>query len=442
MRENLKKIYRAAIEAVNPEKALASCLSLDKGILKVCSNRKTVETFDLNRFKKIIVVGAGKATASMAKAIEDILGTRITHGCIIVKYGYTRTLFAIETIEAAHPLPDQNSIAGAKQIKQLLEDASVDDLVISLISGGGSALLSLPPANLSLEEKQCATDLLIKSGAAIHEINVVRRHLSLVKGGNLARAAYPSTVLNLMVSDVVGDKIDVIASGPFVHDDSSFSDALGVLGKFNLIRRIPPGALAHITEGAHNELNKTDDRNDNKLAKTTHLIIASNILCLEAAKQTAEDLGYNSIILSSAIEGDTREAAAWHSRIAMEVTASSNPLMAPACIISGGETTVRVMGSGKGGRNMEFAMQAASFIDGFENIMIASIGTDGTDGPTDAAGAMAHGFTMKNAAGMGLDINQYLQNNDSYHFFKSLGDLIVTGPTHTNVMDIRIILIA
>jgi len=442
MREEIKKIYRAAIEAVNPEKAIKACLTLENGILKLRSDNKTIKAFDLNRFNKIIVVGAGKATASMAKAIEDILGKRISLGFIIVKYGYTRNLFAIETMEAAHPLPDENSIAGAKQIKRMLENASEEDLVISLISGGGSALLCLPPESITPSEKQSTTDLLIKSGAAIHEINAVRKHLSLVKGGGLAKAAYPSTVLNLMVSDVVGDKIDVIASGPFVHDDSTFSDALGVLGKFNLIRRIPPSALAYITEGAHNEINKTEDRNDKKIAKTTHLIIASNILCLEAAKQAAKDLGYNSLILSSAIEGDTKEVAAWHSRIAMEVIASSNPLPAPACIISGGETTVRVRGSGKGGRNMEFAMQVAPLIDGFENIMIASIGTDGTDGPTDAAGALAHGFTMKNAAEIGIDINEHMINNDSYHFFKGLGDLIVTGPTHTNVMDIRIILIS
>ena len=283
-----------------------------------------------------------------------------------------------------------------------------------------------------------------------------------VKGGNLAKVAYPSTGLNLMVSDVVGDRIDTIASGPFVVDNATFSDALGVIGKYNLIRKIPPSALAYIAQGATNEMiagemiagemkagemigvqqtDETANENLSIIEKTTHFIIASNIICLAAAKDCAKALGYHCLILSSSIEGDTRDAAAWHAQIALEVLSSSNPIPVPACIISGGETTVQVRGEGKGGRNMEFALQTAPLIDGFENLMIASIGTDGTDGPTDAAGAVAHGFTMKNAAKMGLDINHYMDNNDSYHFFKQLGDLIITGPTHTNVMDIRIILV-
>ncbi len=440
--ESLKRIYTTAIEAVNPEKAIKDCLEVDNGILKLGSDNETIKKFNLNQFKRIIVVGAGKATASMAWALEEILGTRIHAGCICVNYGYTRNLTTIKTIEAAHPLPDENSIAGARQIKHLLENTSKDDLVISLISGGGSALLSLPPEGITLEEKQRATDLLIKSGAAIHEINTVRKHLSLVKGGNLAKAAYPSTLLNLMVSDVVGDRIDVIASGPFVANDTTFIDALGVLGKYSLIRKIPPPALAYITARAQNETDKRTDKNNRQFNKTTHFTIASNIICLRAAKDTAKKLGYNSLILSSSIEGDTKQAANWHSQIAMEVLSSSNPLPLPACIISGGETTVRVKGDGKGGRNMEFAMQAAPLIAGLKSVIVASIGTDGTDGPTDAAGAVAHGSTMGNAAKMGLDIKDYMENNDSYHFFKALGDLIFTGPTHTNVMDIRIILIS
>jgi glycerate 2-kinase len=445
-REDLKKIYRAAIEAVNPETAIKSCLTLDKGILKLCTNDETIKAFDLDRFNKIIVVGAGKATASMAKAIEEILGNRIHAGCICVKHG-TRNITAIKTLEAAHPLPDETSITGAKRIKQLLESASKDDLIIALISGGGSALLSLPPQGVTLGEKQATTDLLIKSGAAIHEINTVRKHLSLVKGGNLARAAYPATVLNLMVSDVVGDRIDIIASGPFAPDDSTYSQALGVLEGYKLTRKIPPSALAHITAGVSkktDETGKADETADAKnkiFGKITHFVIASNIICLKAAKKEAKKLGYNTLILSSSIEGDAKQVANWHARIAMEVLSSSNPVPAPACIISGGETTVRVTGKGKGGRNMEFAMQAAPLIDGLKNVIVASIGTDGTDGPTNAAGAMADGFTMETAAKKGIDINDHMRTNDSYHFFKALGDLIVTGPTHTNVMDIRIILI-
>lgn len=441
-KDNLKKIYEAAIEAANPEKAIHACLRINNNVLELYTKDKIIKTFDLDRFKRIFVVGAGKATAAMAKAVEDILGHRIHKGIICVKYGYTRNLGVIKTIEADHPLPDENSIAGARQIKELLEGTRADDLVISLISGGGSALLCLPSEGITLREKQRVTDLLIKSGAAIHEINLVRKHLSLVKGGNLAKSASPSTILNLMVSDVVGDRIDTIASGPFVADDATFSDALGVIGKYSLIRKIPPPALACIAEGANNELYRPDETiNHPIIHEITHFIIASNIRSLRAAKRKAKDLGYNCLILSSAIEGDTRDAAAWHARIALEVLASSNPIPVPACIISGGETTVRVKGEGKGGRNMEFALHTAPLIDGFENLMIASVGTDGTDGPTDAAGAVAHGLTLKNAEKIGMDVQAYMNNNDSYHFFKALDDLIITGPTHTNVMDIRIILV-
>ncbi|MBU0970707.1 MAG: DUF4147 domain-containing protein, partial [Proteobacteria bacterium] len=405
-KENLEKIYLAAIEAADPEKAVHACLRIKNNRLELYNGYETITTFDLNRFKRVFVVGAGKATAAMAKAVEDILGHRIHKGVICVKSGYTRTLSTIETIEADHPLPDENSIAGASKIKGLLEGTRADDLVISLISGGGSALLCLPPEGITLKEKQRVTDLLIKSGAAIHEINLVRKHLSLVKGGNLAKTAYPSTLLNLMVSDVVGDRIDTIASGPFVVDNSTFSDALGVIGKYSLIRNIPPSALAYIAQGANNEMlsgemlagevlsgeeqqtDETANENLSMIEKTTHFIIASNIRSLRAAKDCAKDLGYHCLILSSAIEGDTRDAAAWHARIAREVLSSSNPIPAPACIISGGETTVRVNGEGKGGRNMEFALHTAPLIDGFGNLMIASIGTDGTDGPTDAAGAV------------------------------------------------------
>jgi len=444
-RQDLEKIYQAAIDAADPEKAVHACLRLENNILKLGADDKTAKAFDLSRFKRIVVVGCGKATASMARAVEDILGNRIHAGFICVKYGYTRNLSIIETIEAAHPLPDENSMAGAKQIKGILENSSEDDLVISLISGGGSALLSLPVDGISLEEKQKTTDLLIKSGAAIHEINRVRSRLSLVKGGNLARAASPSTVLNLMVSDVVGDRIEVIASGPFVPDTGTFTRALEVLGKYNLIRRVPPSVLACIAENANDEADKGSDK-EGETGKApdhdiTHCIIASNIICLEAAKTKAKELGYHSLILSSTIEGETGAAADWHCRIAKEVLSSSNPVPSPACIISGGETTVRVKGSGKGGRNMEFAMQAAPLIEGVDNLVVASIGTDGTDGPTDSAGAVAHGSTMKMAARAGLDIREYMNNNDSYHFFEALEDLIITGPTHTNVMDIRIILV-
>jgi hydroxypyruvate reductase len=332
-------------------------------------------------------------------------------------------------------------MAGAQRILQLLRNTDEHDLVISLISGGGSALLTLPPETISLEDKRATTDLLLRSGAGIHEINTVRKHISLVKGGNLAKAARKATVANLLVSDVVGDDIDVIASGPFAPDNSTFQDSLRVLERYGLIEKVPAPVTAYIMAGVRGEREENPGSKSPVFNKVANLIVASNIIALKAAKDEAVRRGYNSIILSSLIEGDTREAAFWHSRIAREAASSSNPVPVPACILSGGETTVTVTGDGLGGRNMEFAMHAALFIDGLSNVTVASIGTDGTDGPTDAAGAAVDGLTLFHAKENNLDIRTYIKRNDSYHFHKNLNNLIITGPTNTNVMDLRIIIV-
>ena len=301
--------------------------------------------------------------------------------------------------------------------------------------------MPLPPENISLEDKRNATDLLLKSGANIHEINTVRKHISLVKGGNLARAVFPATVINLMISDVVGDNMDVIASGPFVPDDSTFPEALDIIKKYKLEDRIPVSILNYIRNGIKGEIKENLKQGDEFFNKITNYIAASNIIALQSAREEAEERGYNTIILSSLFQGETENLARMHTEIAREVMLSSNPVSKPACLISGGETTVTIKGNGLGGRNMEFVMQSALLINGYENLMIASIGTDGTDGPTDAAGAIADGHTVERTKKMGINIMDYIQNNDSYNFFKQLGDIIITGPTNTNVMDIRIILV-
>jgi glycerate 2-kinase len=440
-RDDLMSIYTAAIQAVNPARAIESHVQLHKDILILYSQGKQFKEFNLKNFNRIIVVGAGKATASMAREMEKILGDRIDAGCICVKYGYTDTLAKIKIVEASHPVPDANGMTGARKILELIRETREDDLVISLISGGGSALLPLPPDTITLEEKQTTTSLLINSGAGIHEVNMVRKHLSQVKGGNMAKAAHRATVINLMISDVVGDTMDVIASGPFVPDNSSYRDALDVLDRYGLTEKVPQSVSERIRSGARGGLEENPGSGSPIFRNVTNCIIASNIIALEAAKDDAIKLGYNSIILSSMIEGDTKEAAFWHSSIAREITVSSNPVPAPACIISGGETTVVVTGEGRGGRNMEFTMQAALFIDGLETVTVASIGTDGTDGPTDAAGAVIDGTTARLAREKGIDIYTYIKNNDSYHFHKKLGNLVITGPTNTNVMDVRIIFV-
>jgi glycerate 2-kinase len=440
-REDLRAIYTAAITAVNPEMAVENHVKLNRDTLILLSEGSHVREFQLERYKNIYVVGSGKATAPMAGAIEKILADKISRGLITVKYGYLEDLSKIEIVEASHPIPDMNGVAGARRIMDIIQEAEEDDLVISLISGGGSALLPLPYNTISLEEKGKTTDLLLKSGATIHELNSVRKHLSQVKGGNLARAAYPATVINLMISDVVGDDMDVIASGPFVPDKSTFSGAMEILKRYDLINKIPESVRKHIQDGIDGAIEETPKEGSDIFKKVTNLIIASNIIALKAAQKEAEKRGYNSIILSSLFEGETRDVAYFHAAIAKEVLASSHPVERPACIISGGETTVTVRGEGLGGRNMEFAMHAAVFIDGYDNILMASIGTDGTDGPTDAAGATADGKTVRNADERDLDITEYIRNNDSYHFFQGINDLIITGPTNTNVMDIRIIIV-
>ncbi|MBP7734687.1 MAG: glycerate kinase [Spirochaetes bacterium] len=440
-REDLTAIYKAAIAAVNPVTAVDTHVRRKNNTLQLLSGEQVMKEFDLDGFRRIIVTGAGKATAPMARAVEELLGDRLDEGLICVKYGYTDRLQKIKIIEAAHPVPDANGVKGAKQVLDLLNSATADDLIISLISGGGSALLPLPPEPISLEEKRETTSLLLKCGAGIHEVNTVRKHLSLVKGGNLARAAGGATVINLMISDVVGDNMDVIASGPFVPDRSTFRDALGIIENYGLDDQVPASVLGRIQMGVRGDIEENPGSDDPIFKNITNLIVASNIIALQAARDEAVARGYNSIILSSMIEGDTRDAAFWHSRVAREIAASSNPVSAPACVVSGGETTVVVNGDGLGGRNMEFAMHAALFIEGMERITMASVGTDGSDGPTDAAGAVADGLTLDQSRKMGIDINTYIASNDSYHFHEKVGNLIVTGPTNTNTMDVRIILV-
>ena len=438
---HLEKIYSTAIEAVNPIHAINRHLKNEHNVLKLFQHDTLIGEYDLESYNNIYIVGAGKATARMALAIENILSDKISSGCISVKYGYTETLQKIDIIEAAHPVPDENGIKASKEIVSILEKAEKNDLVISLISGGGSALLPLPPDPISLSEKQLTTNLLLKSGASIHEINCIRKHISLVKGGNLARAAAPATVINLMISDVVGDNPDVIASGPFVPDNATFKDALGILQKYKIESEVPQSVLTRITDGSNGKIDDNPQASETIFESITNVIIASNIHSLEAAEKMAKELNYNTLILSSQIEGNTKDCAGMHTAIAKEIVNTGNPIAKPACIISGGETTVKVTGSGKGGRNTEFAIQAAKFIQGIKGITVLSIGTDGSDGPTDAAGAYCTSETIKLSEENGLNINEYIESNDSYNFFDTLGTLIKTGPTNTNVMDVRIILV-
>lgn len=441
MRMMAKAIFSKGVIAVDPSKKLEEIIHLEENRLLIRMDGYPDKYFDLNAFKNIFLIGTGKAASSMAQAIENIFGDRITRGLITTKYGHLLPLQKTEIIEAGHPIPDRKGIEGTKKIRRLLKESGPEDLVIFILSGGGSALLPLPAVGISLEEKQEVTQLLLDCGADIIEINTIRKHISQIKGGWLARWAYPSTVLGFILSDVVGDPLDAIASGPTVPDTSTFEDAWQIIEKYDLGKEIAPSVQKHLLSGKEGKAEETPKPGDPVFERVYNRLIGSNIIALRAAEKEAASLGLNTLILSSSIIGETREAARFHGAIAKEIFSSGHPARRPACIISGGETTVTIKGRGLGGRNQEFALAMAFEISGLEKVFLLSGGTDGTDGPTDAAGALADHTTISRALSMGLDPKAHLNNNDSYTFFKSLGDLLITGPTHTNVMDVRILLV-
>ena len=432
LRKQALTIFQAAVKAADPVEAVLRNFRLRDGLLEVGGRGYKLSSYD-----RIFVIGAGKASAAMAKAVERVLGRHISGGLINVKYGHTAKLKRIELNECGHPNPDQAGVRGAARIAAIAAQAGERDLVICVISGGASALLPAPAAPITLAEKQAITRLLLNCGADIGEINAVRKHISSIKGGQLARLAFPATVISLLLSDVIGDSLDVIGSGPTVADASTFADALAILRKYGIDRKAPGPVLERIERGVAGEIPETPKT----LSRTQNVVVGSNILAVNAAAAKARELGLRTMVLSTFVEGETRDVARMHAAIARQARIYGQPVRGPACIITGGETTVTIRGHGKGGRNQEFALAAAIDIAGLDDVLILSGGTDGTDGPTDAAGALADGRTCQRAAKLGLSARAYLANNDSYYFFESLGDLVITGPTNTNVMDVHLILI-
>jgi glycerate 2-kinase len=427
------RILRAALRAADPAEAVLRHLKL-RGDTLIAGRQR----YPLNRFRNVCVLGAGKAVAAMAQPVERLLGKRIAGGLLNVKYGHANSrLRRVEINECGHPIPDRNGEAGALHMAQIARQAGPDDLLVCLISGGASALLPLPASPITLEEKQETTQLLLNCGADIHEMNCIRKHLSQLKGGQLARLAYPATVLAVILSDVIGDDLDVIGSGPTVPDRSTFAEAQAILEKYGIAGEVPAAVRQRL--GAN--IAETPKPGDKIFAKVQNLIVGSNRLAVDAAAGQARALGYRTCVLSTFMEGETKDVAGVHAAIAKEIRATGRPVKPPACVISGGETTVTIRGTGLGGRNQEFALAASMDIAGLKDTVVLSAGTDGTDGPTDAAGAMADGTTCVRAQSKDLDAAKFLANNDSYHFFESLGDLIKTGPTGTNVADVRIMLV-
>jgi glycerate 2-kinase len=426
------RIFNAALKAADPTEAVLRNVRLNGETLIAGGQR-----YSLKKFRNIYVIGAGKAVGAMALAVQRLLGERISGGFLNVKSSSTPGLRRLVSMECGHPIPDANGENGARCIAEIARGAQRDDLVICLISGGASALMPLPAPPVNLEQKQETTQFLLDCGADIHEMNCIRKHISLVKGGQLAQLAYPATVLTLILSDVIGDDLDVIGSGPTVPDRSTFADARAILEKYRIQNKVPP----EVRERLKANEPETPKPGDKVFKRVQNLIVGSNRLAVDAASAEARSLGYHTMVLSTFIEGETRDVARVHAAIAKEIRASGRPAKPPACVISGGETTVTIRGKGLGGRNQEFALAAAIDIAGLKNIAILSAGTDGLDGPTDAAGAFVDGATVARAKAAGMDAGKFLANNDSYHFFERLGDLIKTGPTGTNVADIRIMLV-
>lgn len=437
-KEVLRSLFSAAVEAVEPETAVRRLLRRDGNLLSVAGT-----DYDLAAYERIFVVGAGKAAAPMAYALEDILSDAIDDGLIIIKYDHglasEQELQKIRTLEAAHPVPDENGYKAAKELFALLSTAGESDLVLCCITGGASALLPAPVPPLTLKDEQRATEALLAGGVDIAGVNAVRKHLSLVKGGRLAAAASPAETAVLVISDVPGDDLGTIASGPFSPDPTSFADCLEIIRSHGLEEAMPAAAMEQLRKGRAGEIPETPKAGDAVFKKVRHAMAATNGDAVAAAKAEAERLGLHAQVLPFPLTGEAREmgnklvdaANAWH--------ADGRPL--PACLISGGETTVTIRGTGKGGRSQELALSAALALDGSEGISLLAAGTDGGDGPTDAAGAFAFGDTCRRAEALGLIPQEHLDNNDAYPFFNALDDLLITGPTRTNVMDIALIVI-
>ncbi len=377
----------------------------------------------------------------MARSAELLLGDRIDAGLVITKYGHGLPLSRCRVMEVGHPVPDESGQRATRVLLDLVSTAGPEDLILCMISGGGSALTPAPVPGVSLADKQETTRLLLACGATIHEINTVRKHLSLIKGGRLCRSANRARIVSLILSDVIGDDPDIIASGITAPDSSTFDECIKILTRYDLLEAIPEPVRAYLFEGSQGRVDETPKPGDAIFAHTANHIVGSISDALSAAEEEARRLGFHPLILSSMIHGEAREVAKVLCSVAAEVQRSGRPIPSPACLLSGGETTVTIRGADLGGRNMELALAASAPLSGLPNTLLLSAGTDGSDGPTDAAGAFAEHSTALRARAKGLSAREHLSVNDSYRFFQALGDLFITGPTRTNVMDIQVLLI-
>jgi glycerate 2-kinase len=441
-------IFRAALERVDPAAMIHRCLRVDGSVLAISTEIEEAR-YDLDAYDRVFVAALGKAGAAMALGVEEVLGDRITGGIVAVKEGHAERLSRLRLIEASHPLPDARSLRAAAELLGLgrLVPGGLDErcLVLVLVSGGGSAMACAPAEGITLEDKAAATKLLLSCGATIQEINCVRKHLSAIKGGRLAAAYAPAAVLTLVLSDVIGDDLDMIASGPTVPDPTSFADAHAVALRYGVEEGLPASVVERLRRGAAGEIPDNPKPGDPVFAKARTMLIGTNRLALTAAESRAKELGYSTLVLTSRLTGEAREIALMFLGLGKDIAASGFPLARPACVIAGGETTVTLRGSGKGGRNQEMTLAFLAALrrspkDG-EGLYFLAASTDGSDGPTDAAGAFASVQLIARAKAAGLDPDAFLENNDSYRFFDSIGGLLRTGATNTNVCDLQILLV-
>mgnify|MGYP000948772793 FL=1 len=441
---DMRAIFSRALERVDPYEMIKNSIAVEDDTLVISHNGQTLRE-NLNAYRDIVAIGIGKASSKMGAAVEDILKERLSGGIVVTKYGHAERLKGIQVIEAGHPIPDENSVAGAEALYRIASRADENTLIINLISGGGSSLLSLPAEGVTLGDKQETTRVLLESGADIREINCVRKHISRVKGGRFAHAAFPARMINIILSDVVGDRLDSIASGIAVPDDTTYAQAVGIVDKYRIRSVLPASVVSVLESGKAGKNPDTPKQGDHVFDRVLNILLGNNLAACRAARDHGTYLGYRSFLLTSMLTGEAREAARFFAAVARDIRRCTSDFAKPALVVSGGETTVTVKGAGKGGRNQEMAL---SFLNDFqeaqddmEGIHFLSAGTDGTDGPTDAAGALVGPGLLHRVRSSGLNTGAYLEKNDSYHFFQKAGGLFVTGPTNTNVCDIQLLIV-
>jgi glycerate 2-kinase len=434
--ELVERIMAAAVDAVDPQKAIKRAFAMNQMGFDLAGQK-----FSFSNIHRMIALGAGKAALGMTRGIVNIFGEHIDGGLVITKYAPSgvEKIGNIDVRIGNHPIPQTQSLEATQSLLRWTNGLSTDDLVFVLISGGASALMSAPVEGVSLEDMQNLTQRLLACGATIREINTLRKHLDRVKGGGLARELFPARVVSLILSDVVGNPLDVIASGPTVTDPSSFSDALEILAHYQLMDKVAAPIIETLENGKAGKRAETLKDGDSELDNVTNVLVGSNQIAADAAFQEAQRAGLNSVVLTTSLQGEASGAGRFLANIARQCAGRDQPVRRPACLIAGGETTVTLSGKGKGGRNQEVALGASSVLDGMADSLLVTLGTDGEDGPTDAAGAAVNGSTFRRAVQAGLSVETALVENNSYPFFERLGDLVITGPTGTNVNDLSFI---